>query len=241
MTRLLPKLLLCFLGLFLGACQPAGIEVPLPDDDDTTDDDDSAGSDDDDTTGTDDDDTTGTDDDDSLGGEDFIDAYVPDYADCSGNRFKLVLGDGTELGPFEGFFDSPKSFANNFPQFTIRTGEDAAWTALNGNYNSLAQDTDIALASPPSVEGNVVLQASLASSSIGTAPADLAGNYGMPASNLHASVGGFVQFSSLPAPNVQTTGSYSGIIQKIVSLSSQQVLLGVRGCFDALLVPTDGG
>jgi hypothetical protein len=239
MARLLPNLLVGLLGLLLVGCQPSG-EVPLPDDDDdsaTSDDDDSATSDDDDTT--DDDDDT-ADDDDSLGGEDFTDAYVPDYADCSGNRFKLVLGDGTEIGPFEGFFDSPTSFANNFPQFTIRTGEDAAWTALNGNYNSLTQNTDVTFASPPSVEGNIVLQAALTASAIGAAPADLAGNYGMPSTNLHASVGGSVQFSSLPAPNVQATGSYSGVIQKIVSLSNQQVLLGVRGCFDALLVPTDG-
>lgn len=233
MPRLFPTLPLCFLGLLLGACDPVAEVPPQPDDDD------SAVGDDDDSSADDDDDTTATDDDDSLGGEDFTGAYVPDYSDCSGNRFKLVLGDGTELGPFDGFFDSPTSFANNFPQFTIRTGEDAAWTALNGNYNTLEQDTDIAFTSPPSVEGNVVLQASLTSSAIGTAPADLAGNYGTPASNLHASVGGLVQFSGLPAPNAQTTGSYSGIIQKIVGLSNQQILLGVRGCFDALLSPTD--
>jgi hypothetical protein len=231
MTYSPASLVLLLLALALGACRPLG-EVPPP-----TDDDDSAVSDDDDTS-TDDDDTS-TDDDDSLGGQDYTDAYLPDYPDCSGNRFKLVLGDGSAIGPFEGFFDSPTSFANNFPQFTIRTGEDASWTALSGNYSEMTTGTDIAFASPPSVPGNVVLQASVQATVIGGAPAELAGNYGLPASNLHGAVGGAVHFTSLPAPNAQATGTYSGIIQKIVSLSTQQVLLGLRGCFDAALTPTD--
>ena len=240
MTYSPASLALFLLALALGACQPLGEVPPQTDDDDSSvSDDDDTSTDDDDTSA--DDDDASTDDDDSLGGQDYTDASIPDYADCSGNRFKVVLGDGSAIGPFEGFFPSPTSFANNFPQFTIRTGEDAAWTALNGNYNSLTQNTDITFTSPPSVEGNVVLQASIASSTIGTAPADLAGNYGMPTTNLHASVGGSVHFTSLPAPNAQATGTYSGIIQKIVSLSTQQVLLGVRGCFDAALTPTDGG
>ena len=46
-------------------------------------------------------------------------------------------------------------------------------------------------------------------------------------------------FSSVPAPNSQSVGVYSGVVQKIVSFSEQQVLLGVSGCFDALLESTD--
>jgi hypothetical protein len=100
--------------------------------------------------------------------------------------------------------------------------------------------SDIPFASPPSAAGNVVLQASVQTTVIGGASSDLAGNYGLPANNLHGSVGGAVQFTSLPAPNAQASGTYSGIIQKIVGLSAQQVLLGVRGCFDAALTPNDG-
>lgn len=234
----LPSLLAAgLLALSLVGC-PADDVPPVDDDDSSVPDDDDTAPDDDDSV---DDDDAAPDDDDSLGGEDFLDATIPDFTDCSGNQFKIVLGDGTELGPFEGFFPAPTSFANNFPQFTIRTGTEDAWTALNGNYSGMGADAEIPFESPPSVEGNVVLQALLSAATVGTGPEDLVGTYGMPSTNLNEAVGGSVTFSSVPAPNAQATGSYSGIIQKIVSLSSQQVLLGVRGCFDAQLAPTDGG
>jgi hypothetical protein len=237
------QFLLLFFALVLVACDTVG-EIP-PNDDDTSDDDDSAAQGDDDDIANDDDvsdDDDAADDDDALGGDDFLDAVVPTFDDCSGNQFKLGLGDGSEVGPFEGFFPAPTSFANGgFTQFTIRTGEKESWSALNGNYEGLSANTDIQFTTPASVAGNVVLNASLSELTLGDASLELAGNYGMPANNPHSSVGGSVFFTQVPAPNAQTAGNYSAIIQKIVSLSSQQILLGVRGCFDATLTPTDGG
>ena len=37
---------------------------------------------------------------------DYVDATPPAFDDCSGNQVKLMLGDGTEIGPFDGFFPS---------------------------------------------------------------------------------------------------------------------------------------
>ncbi len=210
---------------------------PSDDDDTAVDDDDSSVLDDDDVGDDDDagDDDVGDDDDDEI---DYVDATVPDFADCTGNQFKLTLGDGTELGPFDGHV-AEASFANNFPQFTIRTGPTTSWTQLNGNYTGMDAGTPIAFESPSSQAGNVVLQALLDASAIGAAPADLAGTYGEPPNNLHPDVGGTVTFDAVPGPNLETSGVYEGIIQKIVSLTDQQILLGVRGCFIATLAPTD--
>jgi hypothetical protein len=226
-------LLIVLLALLLAGCPSDDDDSGVVDDDDSAADDDDAMDDDD---AVDDDD--GADDDDAA--VDYVDAVVPTFDDCTGTQFKMMLGDGTELGPFDGFFPAPTSFANNFPQFTIRSGVDTAWTALNGNYEGMATGGVIPFEGPSSQAGNVVLQAMVDATAIGAAPADLAGNFGEPANNLHPDVGGQVVFSALPAPNAVTTGEYEGIIQKIVSFSDQQVLLGVKGCFSETLVPTDG-
>ena len=225
-----------FLALFLA--------VPLlllgcpSDDDDTADDDDSSVvADDDDVVDDDDagDDDAGDDDDDLV---DYVAATVPDFAGCAGNQFMLMLGDGTEIGPFDGHV-AEASFANNFPQFTIRTGPTTSWTQLNGNYTGMQAGAAIPFQGPSSTAGNVVLQALLDASAIGASPVDLAGTYGEPPNNLHPDVGGSVTFDAVPGPNLETSGTYEGIIQKIVSLTDQQILLGVRGCFVATLAPTD--
>ena len=222
------KLFFVFL-LFAGSLVLAG----CPDDDDATADDDDATADDDDATA-DDDDATG-DDDDAI---DYPDAVVPDFPGCTGNQFLLMLGDGTEIGPFDGF-NADKSFANNFPQFSIRLGPTgSAWVALNGNYDGM-DPGNIPFEGPSSQAGNVVLQASVDPSAIGGAPDDLAGNFGEPPNNLHPTVGGSVTFTVVPGPGVTSTGTFEGVVQKIVSFTDQVVLLGVSGCFDAPLVATD--
>jgi hypothetical protein len=231
------------LALLLGlSLLVLGITACPSDDDDTAGDDDSAEDDDDvvddDDAGDDDagDDDAGDDDDDVI---DYVDATIPDFAGCAGNQFTLMLGDGTEAGPYEGFFAEPASFANNSLQFTIRMGVTEAWTALNGNYSGMTAGTPIAFQSPSQDPGNVVLQAWVDASVVGGGPADLAGAYGDPSSNAHPDVGGEVVFDAVPAPNAESSGTYSGIIQKNVSLTDQQVLLGVRGCFTVDLVATD--
>ena len=225
---------LATLGLLLAGCpSEADDDTAGPDDDDVADDDDVT--DDDDAT----DDDDGADDDDAA--IDYIDATAPAFGDCAGNQVKLMLGDGTEIGPFDGFFPRPESFANNFPQFSIRIGVDDAWVALNGNYDGMSPGT-IPFETPSSTPGNVVLQAALMEASLpGGAPVDLAGNYGFVTNNLHPDVGGSVTFDgAVPGPNVAVNGTFQGIIQKVVSFSDQVVLLGVSGCFDATLEPTDG-
>ena len=237
--------LLLFLSLFLivtgcgdGGELLADDDDSAGDDDDTSNDDDAANDDDDATS--DDDDTTGDDDDATGDDDDYVDVNLPSFGDCSGNQFKVGLGDGTELGPFEGFFDNPTSFANTTGSFTVRIGTDDVWVALNGNATSMSAGSPIPLQSPPSVAGNVVLQASLSELALGESKTALAGNYGLPASNLHPSVGGEVTFSSVPSPGTTASGTYSGTIQKIVGLSNQVILLGVTGCFEANLTATDG-
>jgi len=221
--------------LLLGACGDA------PDDDDATADDDDSASDDDDATA-DDDDATVDDDDDATGGApDYVDAVIPDYPDCVGNSVLFSLGDGTELGPFDGFFEAPTSFANNFGQFTIRVGTDDAWTALNGHYDGMDTSGPIEFEGPSSQPGNVVLQALLTPEVTGGGPEDLAGNFGAPPSNLSPEVGGSVTFGAVPSPGGTSLGVYSGIIQKFQSVGVEQVvLLGVSGCFNATLQATDG-
>jgi hypothetical protein len=211
---------------------------PLDDDDAGADDDDASG-DDDDASG-DDDDASGDDDDVAL---DYLDATVPDFDGCSGNQVMFTLGDGSEIGPFTGFFPLPASFANSgdFTQFTIRMGTDSSWAQLSGNYSGLAPDSDVMMQSPASTPGNVVLQASLSEDVLpNDAPEDLSGNYGFVNTNRGAEVGGTVRFDGVvPGPDVAISGTYSGIIQKVVSLSEQVVLLGISGCFSETLHPTN--
>ena len=42
----------------------------------------------------------------------------------------------------------------------------------------------------------------------------------------------------VPGPDVPISGTYSGVIQKVISLSDQVILLGVSGCFEETLQPT---
>ncbi len=234
----MPRSTLLLLALLLAGCPTDDDDSggPADDDDATAADDDDATDDDD--AADDDDDATG--DDDDAAKIDYLDATVPDFAGCSGNQVKFVLGDGTELGPYDGF-QSKASFANCFPQFTIRIGEGDTWAALNGNYEGMNGGVEIPFQSPSSTAGNVVLQASIPESVLSAeAPLDLAGNFGLVNTNRHSDVGGSVTFDGdVPGPSVAVSGTYSGVIQKVVSFSEQVVLLGVAGCFDATLLPTD--
>ncbi len=237
MPRLL-LLLLLLVPLSLVGC-------PEGDDDDSGggDDDDSGVVDDDDAGDDDDavDDDDAGDDDDTTGG-DFVDATIPTFdSGCTGNRLKVILGNGTELAEVEGLIESA-SFANtaNEQAFRIRVGvgtdgPDALWLQLGGDRIGLAGGGPYTL--PDNNNGPMVLAATVGADLVG-GPGPMAGGFGMPLF-AHADVGGSVEFTqNLPEPGVLVVGEFSGILQggtPDLNNPTQVRLIGVAGCFEATL------
>ena len=216
--------------------------VPNPGDDDDAADDDDVAPDDDDIV--DDDDIA---DDDDATNNDLVDAAIPTFpSGCTGNRFKAILGDGTELDEVEGFIDT-SSFANtaNEQAFRIRLGidgldPDSQWVQLSGDRIGLAGGGPYAL--PDNNNGPMVLQAWIGADSTG-GPAPTVGAFGMPLV-AYEEVGGTVEFTqNLPEPEVLVVGEFSGILQGGTTTSSnpsQVILLGIAGCFEGTLMAQNG-
>jgi hypothetical protein len=224
--------------LLLASACPGG------DDDSAVADDDSTAADDDDSTATDDDDATtppgdDDDDDDSTEAVDWTSASIPEFGDCSGNQWKAILGDGSAIGPFDGFL-AEDSFANNFPNFAILVGVESDWSGLNGNRDGMSAGVEIPFQQPASQAGHVVLNTLVSANTVAGLPPELGGAYGVPTVNPDASVGGSVVFDTLPEPNTTSTGRFSAILQRSQGIQPGQVILiGVAGCFNAALSPTD--
>jgi len=233
--------LLLLLSLPLAGC-PTGDDddSAVGDDDDVADDDDATG-DDDDATG-DDDDATGDDDDSTDPPADYDAATVPDFADCdaSQNQFKVMLGDGTVIGPFSGFSPAPSSFANNNGQWQLRMGSGASFTQVQGNRDGYALNAAITMQGPAMNPGNVLANVLIDAGDLGGAPAATGGGYGIPTVNADARVLGTVTFSVLPEPDATATGTFEAILQNQQQLNlGNTVLLGLSGCFQAPLTATD--
>ncbi len=228
------------LNLPLAGCPSGGDDdSAVTDDDDTTVDDDDTTADDDDTTADDDDDD---DDDTTPPPADYDAATVPDFADCDAaqNQFKLMLGDGSVIGPFSGFSPAPASFANNNNQWTLRMGAGATFNQIQGNRDGYVVGTAIPLQGPSANPGNVLTNVLVDAGDLGGAPAATAGGYGLPNINADARVGGSVTFTTLPEPGATTAGTFEGVLQNNQQLSmGNTVLLGIRGCFSATLTATD--
>ncbi len=231
----------CPLGLFAallwGGCPTADDDSAAADDDTTVDDD---------TTG--DDDSTPADDDTSVGdddttAQDWDQASVPDFADCSGNAFKVMLGDGTVLGPFTGEFGLPASYANNNGQWALRMGPSATlFAALQGNNSLYVVDQDIVIvpSTTTPAPGSISLQVFVDGTQIGDAPPATGGAFGFPTTGADPRVGGQVNFSSLPLAGATGAGRFSAVLQSPQqAMLGNIVLLGVRGCFSIALSPTD--
>ncbi len=231
------------LSLPLAGC-PTGDDddSSATDDDDATGDDDDATGDDDDATGDDDDTTAGDDDDSTDPPADYDAATVPDFADCDAtqNQFKLMLGDGSVIGPFTGFSPAPASFANNNNQWQLRMGLGSTFNQLQGNRDGYATGVAITLQGPSANPGNVVTNVLVDAGDLGGAPAATGGGFGLPAVNADARVGGSVTFTTLPEPGSTAAGTFEGILQNNQQLSmGNTVLLGISGCFSAALTATD--
>jgi len=206
-------------------------------DDDTSGDDDSAGDDD---TG---DDDTGDDDtgDDDTGEEDLDAATIPDFPDCTGNQIKLILGDGTEVGPVNGL-DLAASYANHTGAFKIQVGTGMLWMAISGNQGGMVAGSPITFQPPHETPGNAVLQGYIGAGEIGTSDPAMAVGYGMVAAGLDARVGGVVTFDTVPEAGQQTSGTFSGVLQGYIGqFTPRVILLGVAGCFSGVLEATDSG
>ena len=234
-------LALLLLSVPLAGC-PTGDDddSAVGDDDDATGDDDDAG-DDDDSTG-DDDDSTGDDDDSTDPPMDYDAATVPDFGDCdaSQNQFKLMLGDGTVIGPFSGFQPAPTSFANNNNQWTLRMGSGATFNQLQGNRDGYTTGAPITMQGPAMNPGNVLSNVLLDAGDLGGSPAALTGGYGIPNVNADARVEGTVTFTTLPEPGATTAGTFEAVLQNQQQASlGNTVLLGINGCFEATLTATD--
>ena len=217
--------------------------VPVDDDSAATGDDDSVADDDDTTPPDDDDDDVSDDDDDDTAAPDYDLATIPDYADCAGNSFKVMLGDATTIGPFDGEFGVPGSFSNTNAQWQIRIGPGTSMlTQLQGNRTGYVVNTDITMAIPTSVAGNVAANVAVDAAQIGASPAVLAGGYGYPQAGADPRVGGTVHFTALPDPGANAVGTFSAILQNPQQIPLGNVLLiGVRGCFNLPLQATDAG
>jgi hypothetical protein len=174
-----------------------------------------------------------------------VNAAVPDFADCTGNQFKVILGDGTALGPFAGEFGTPTSFANTNGQWALRLGpSNQMFSGLQGNNNTYVAGQDIAFVpsttSPPA--GAVSLSVFVNPNELGGAPAATGGAFGYPTVGADSRVGGSVNFSGLPLAGATGSGRFSAILQSPQqSMLGHVVLLGVAGCFSQALSPTDGG
>ena len=178
---------------------------------------------------------------------DLLDATIPTFASgCSGNRFKAILGDGTELDEVEGFIESA-SFANTANQqaFRIRLGLEgldpgSQWVQLSGDRIGLAGGGPYPL--PDNNNGPMVLVAYIGTDATG-GPAPTAGAYGFPLI-AHPSVGGSVEFTlNLPEPGGLVVGEFSGTLQggtTTLDDPAQVILLGVAGCFEATLQAENG-
>jgi hypothetical protein len=154
----------------------------------------------------------------------------------------LTLGDGSSIGPFGGVFASPASFANNNGQWTLRLGQDTVFAQLQGNNAGSVYplNTDIALQAPASTAGHVIVNVVIDASQLGSAPAFAAGGYGLPAANADPRVLGSANFTAAPAPNGTVDGRFSAILQHQQQLmAGNTVLLGIAGCFQTTLAPTD--
>ena len=229
------------LSLPLAGC-PSGDDDDsgATDDDDVVADDDDATADDDDTTA--DDDDTGDDDDSTPPPADYDAATVPDFADCDAgmNQFKIMLGDGSVIGPFSGFSPAPASFANNNNQWTLRMGLGATFNQIQGNRDGYAVGTVIPLQGPSANPGNVLTNVLVDASDLGAAPAATGGGFGIPTVGADARVGGSITFTTLPEPGATTAGTFEAVLQSNQQLSmGNTVLLGISGCFSATLTATD--
>ena len=236
MTRSLPWLLALLLGLSVGCPGDDDDSAAVDDDDSAADDDDAAN--DDDVADDDDDDD---DDDDTTAGQDYDAATVPAFGDCdpAQNQFKLMLGDGSEVGPFSGF-DSGASFANNNGNWTLRMGSGATFNQLQGQRTGYVLATAIPMQGPAGNEGNVVSNVLIDLADLGGSAAAMGGGYGLPNLNADDRVMGEVTFSVLPEPSATATGTFSAVLQHNQQLGAGNVvLLGIRGCFQAPLSATD--
>jgi len=236
MTRLHWLLAVLLLAPLSGCPSADDDDSAAADDDDSASDDDDAVDDDD---AADDDDD---DDDDDGAGQDYDSATIPDFGDCdaSQNQFKIMLGDGTEIGPFSGFSPAPTSFANNSGNWTLRMGSASTFNQLQGNRTGYATGSAITMQGPPGDAGNVVSNVLIGAGDIGASPGVLGGGYGLPLANADGRVGGEVTFSVLPEPDATATGTFSAVLQHQQQLTAGNVvLLGIRGCFEAALTATD--
>ncbi len=229
MTRSIKWPLLAILALSIGSGCPG-------------DDDDSAPTDDDDSAIANDDDVANDDDATTPAPADYDLATAPEFSDCnaSQNQFKLMLGDGSVIGPFSGFSPAPASFANNSGNWTLRMGEGATFNQLQGNRTGYTSSTAIPMQGPAGTEGNVVSNVLVDLGDIGASPTPIGGGYGLPNVNADKRVGGEVTFNVLPEPDATASGTFSAILQHNQQLAAGNVvLLGIRGCFSAPLTATD--
>ena len=220
MRAFLAVIALLLAGCLLDPAEDVDFFVgPLDDDDATADDDDA------------------TADDDDAATDDLLDAFIPTFdGGCTGNRFKAVLGDGTELTEVEGFLEA-SSFSSDAPpeqSFRIRLGAvdgvtpDALWVQIAGERADLTGPGPYDIRAPDvPARINVNVGADHAA-------APMSGGFGVPLL-VHDDVQGSVAFTAGdPVPNAPISGTYEAILQggsPGLENPAQVILLGIAGCF----------
>lgn len=160
-----------------------------------------------------------------------VSAQPPAFDTClpEENQLLVMLGDGTTIGPFSGFFLEQSSYDNDL-QFAIRLGVDRVWVQVYGNAQGLMAGQDVTLTTPAEEPGNVLIGLQIDPSLAGPDADLLAGSYGIPAEEAWETVDGSVSFDSTPGWD---SGTFWAVLQHEEQRQRGNIITaGLRGCFD---------